>query len=225
MEGIFRKSGSSLRQSELRELISSGITVDLTANRFTVHDCCSVLKKFVSELPEPLLTQSHFELFRRISEISPEVFSPNKTYANKLTAIQLLLLLIPAPNRQLLTELLDLFEKVIQNSEANKMSSTNLATIFVPHLFLPRSFTALEIQQNLHSFTSTLIYMIDNSQLICQPPQQLVRDVEKQLQLIELKKDKTSSTSLAPVNASHQFCIREKDVNTDDYTANQVFIL
>ncbi|CAG2180312.1 unnamed protein product, partial [Oppiella nova] len=103
-EGIFRKSGSVLRQSELKDLISAGITVDLTANRFTVHDCCSVLKKFCSELPEPLITESLFPLFKHISQLSRQSLSPNHSQHNdkKLTALQLFVLLMPAPNRQLL---------------------------------------------------------------------------------------------------------------------------
>ncbi|CAG2158048.1 unnamed protein product [Oppiella nova] len=90
-EGIFRKSGSVLRQSELKDLISAGITVDLTANRFTVHDCCSVLKKFCSELPEPLITESLFPLFKHISQLSRQSLSPNHSQHNdkKLTALQL----------------------------------------------------------------------------------------------------------------------------------------
>ncbi|CAG2117696.1 unnamed protein product [Medioppia subpectinata] len=219
---IFRKSGSSLRQSELTELISGGITVDLSANRFTVHDCCCVLKKFVSLLPEPLITDYYYPLFKQISELNPQVFSPNHKNCKKLVAIQLFLLLIPAPNRQLLLELLALFEKVLQNSDTNRMTSTSLGTLFTPHVLCPRSFTSIELQHNLSSLTQTLTFMIDNSRLICQPPPRLLTDVNNQLMIIESAKSKTSTSSLAAVNSAHQFCVQSNDTNSDDFTANQM---
>lgn len=175
----------------------------------------------MSELPEPLLIESHFELFLKISDLPSEVLPPNKTYSKKLSAIQLLVLLIPASNRQLLQELLSLFEKVIHNSSQNLMTSSILAPIFAPHLFCPRSLTAIQSQQCLSSITDTLIYMIDNSRLICRPPDQLVADIEKKLQIIDVKSDK-SLRSLAPVNGSHQFCVRTPGVNANDYTTTQV---
>ncbi|CAG2184069.1 unnamed protein product, partial [Oppiella nova] len=128
---------------------------------------------------------------------------------------------MPAPNRQLLLELLALFEKVLQNSATNRMSSLSLGTLFTPHVLCPRSFSAIELQQNLHSLTETLIYMIDNSHVMCRPPQQLLIDVNKQLELIERSRNK-STTSLAAVNTAHQFCVANSDTNSDDFTANQV---
>jgi len=194
-------------------LISLGITVDLDANRFTVHDCCSVLKKFISELPEPLLTDSHFELFRKIAYLRQPVSS-----SKKLTAIQLLLLLLPAANRQLLHELLSLFQKILKYSNVNKMNSTSLATIFAPHLFCPRNFTAIELQQNLSVITDTLVFMIDNSTNVIKAPNELIQDVSKQLDTIA----KNASTgSLAPVNSVYKFCVQE-NTESDDFTAKQV---
>ncbi|XP_054168497.1 rho GTPase-activating protein 19-like [Oppia nitens] len=218
-EGIFRKSGSTVRQMELKELISMGVTVDLYANRFTVHDCCSVLKRFISELPEPLMTESKYPFLKKISQLCDTITSPTKT-SKKLTAIQLILLLLPAPNRQLIHELLSLFDKVISNVEQNKMTSISLATIFAPHLFCPRSFSAIELQQHLDLFTQTLIFMIDNSEFVCLPPKQLILDVDKQLELIENNKSE-STTSLAAVNTGHQFCVQNNNTS-DDFTSAQV---
>ena len=64
--------------------------------------------------------------------------------------------------------------------------------------------------------------MIDNSQVICRPPEQLLIDIEKQLQIIDLKSGESTS-SLAPVNTAHQFCVQQNAAN-DDYTAKQVII-
>lgn len=66
-EGLFRISGSKKRQEELKELIDKEIIVDLNAGKFTPHDVASVLKQFLGELPEPLLTQALYDAFLQIA--------------------------------------------------------------------------------------------------------------------------------------------------------------
>ena len=61
VEGLFRIPGNSSRQSRLKDLLSMGRTVDLESSEFTPHDAACVLKTFLSELPEPLLTDKHYE--------------------------------------------------------------------------------------------------------------------------------------------------------------------
>lgn len=34
-------------------------------NHFTAHDCANVLKTLLAELPNPLLTERHFEAYRQ----------------------------------------------------------------------------------------------------------------------------------------------------------------
>lgn len=59
-EGIFRRSGKMTRQQELRVLLTSGCPLNLDDGQFSVHDCASVLKNFLSQLPEPLLTEAYY---------------------------------------------------------------------------------------------------------------------------------------------------------------------
>lgn len=40
--------------------MSQGVFLDLDDGRFSVHDCASVLKGFLAELSEPLLTDLHY---------------------------------------------------------------------------------------------------------------------------------------------------------------------
>jgi len=40
--------------------MSQGVFLDLDDGRFSVHDCASVLKTFLAELSEPLLTDLHY---------------------------------------------------------------------------------------------------------------------------------------------------------------------
>lgn len=66
-EGIFRKTGAVTRQLQLKTCLNEGVVVDFNDNNFTIHDCASVLKNFLSELPEPLVTDVYYPLYCQIS--------------------------------------------------------------------------------------------------------------------------------------------------------------
>lgn len=66
-EGIFRKTGAVSRQQQLKACLNEGTTVDFSDNNYSVHDCASVLKNYLSELPEPLVTDSYYPLYCQIS--------------------------------------------------------------------------------------------------------------------------------------------------------------
>jgi len=55
-----------------------------------------------------------------------------------LKAIQLILLLLPLENLQLLKDLFGLLHLTSTYAHVNKMSADNLATLFTPHLLCPR---------------------------------------------------------------------------------------
>lgn len=59
-EGIFRRTGKLTRQQDLKTVMSQGVSLNLEDGRFSVHDCASVLKGFLSDLSEPLLTDLHY---------------------------------------------------------------------------------------------------------------------------------------------------------------------
>lgn len=61
-EGLFRKCGHLGRQKALREKVSRGndLECDLRAGVFTAHDCANVLKLFLGEMQDPLLTERHY---------------------------------------------------------------------------------------------------------------------------------------------------------------------
>uniref|UniRef100_A0A3B5A3X5 Rho-GAP domain-containing protein n=1 Tax=Stegastes partitus TaxID=144197 RepID=A0A3B5A3X5_9TELE len=62
VEGLFRVPGNSVRQQALKELLNSGADVDLESGDFHPNDVATLLKTFLGELPEPLLTHSNTEL-------------------------------------------------------------------------------------------------------------------------------------------------------------------
>lgn len=58
-EGIFRRTGSLARQNDLKSKINNGLPLNLDGGVYTVHDCASVFKGILSDLPEPLLTDAY----------------------------------------------------------------------------------------------------------------------------------------------------------------------
>lgn len=67
VEGIFRRTGSLSRQQELRSLLNRGVTLALEGGPYSVHDCASVLKGFLADLHEPLLTDAHYPAYCQIA--------------------------------------------------------------------------------------------------------------------------------------------------------------
>ena len=66
-EGIFRRSGKMTRQQELKSFLNQGVPLNLDDGHFSVHDCASVLKNFLAELPESLLTDAHYPVYCQIA--------------------------------------------------------------------------------------------------------------------------------------------------------------
>ena len=66
-EGIFRISGSKKRQDELRHLLDKDIDINFEEDAFTEHDVASILKYFLAELPEPIVTNAHIKVHMQIS--------------------------------------------------------------------------------------------------------------------------------------------------------------
>lgn len=66
-EGLFRVSGNKKRQEELKEILDKEDPVNFENGRFTLHDVASVLKIFLGDLPEPLLTNAPLDAYLQIT--------------------------------------------------------------------------------------------------------------------------------------------------------------
>ncbi|XP_029284229.1 LOW QUALITY PROTEIN: rho GTPase-activating protein 19-like [Cottoperca gobio] len=174
VEGLFRVPGNSVRQQTLKELLNSGVDVDLESGDFHPNDVATLLKTFLGELPEPLLTHRHFHAHIKISDLTLFDEHGNKTaIPNKerqIEALQLLFLLLPQANRSLLKLLLDLLYHTAKQQDKNKMSAFNLALMFVPHVLWPRHMTAGDLKDNLKKLNNTMAFLIKHSQKLFRAP-------------------------------------------------------
>lgn len=64
---MFRVPGNSVRQQILRDALNNGTDVDLESGEFHSNDVATLLKMFLGELPEPLLTHKHFHAHLKIA--------------------------------------------------------------------------------------------------------------------------------------------------------------
>lgn len=69
VEGLFRVPGHSLRQAALREMLNAGAEIDLETGDFHPNDAATLLKAFLGELPEPLLTHRHYHVHLKIGGV------------------------------------------------------------------------------------------------------------------------------------------------------------
>ncbi|XP_031733001.1 rho GTPase-activating protein 19 isoform X1 [Anarrhichthys ocellatus] len=174
VEGLFRVPGNSVRQQTLKDLLNSGVDVDLKSGDFHPNDVATLLKTFLGELPEPLLTHRHFHAHLKIAEITLFDEHGNKTAVpnkeRQIEALQLLFLLLPQANRSLLKLLLDLLYHTARQQDKNKMSAFNLALMFAPHVVWPRHMTATDLKDNLKKLNSSMAFLIKHSQKLFRAP-------------------------------------------------------
>ncbi|XP_052862539.1 rho GTPase-activating protein 68F [Anopheles cruzii] len=128
-EGIFRRSGNYARIKELRAKINAGEEVQLSDE--DTHVAASLLKTFLRELEEPLLT---YELYDDITQ-----FGEWKTEEQRSRNVkQLLRERLPEENYELFKYIVEFLGKIMERKDFNKMTSSNLAIVFGPNLIWPK---------------------------------------------------------------------------------------
>ncbi|XP_015930911.1 rho GTPase-activating protein 19 isoform X1 [Parasteatoda tepidariorum] len=223
-EGLFRKTGSLSRQHQLKTLLRLGENIDFSSELFTVHDCACVLKSFLAELQEPLLSEAHYTAHCQITDMcQDELSSSQKKYIleKQLKSTQLLLLLLPPDNYCLLKYLLLLLNQIHNAQEKNKMTSQNLATLFAPHIICPKKMPAEELKKNFRRMVKCITFLIENATTVFSPPVELVQDVNLYLQEMsyegQLQFAEKETTAVKTVIA---FCERPNSAEEEssDYT-------
>nr|XP_035951262.1 unconventional myosin-IXb isoform X13 [Halichoerus grypus] len=124
-EGLYRKSGAANRTRELRQALQTDPAAVKLEN-FPIHAITGVLKQWLRELPEPLMTFAQYGDFLRAVEL------PEKQ--EQLGAIYAVLEHLPEANHNSLERLIFHLVKVALLEDVNRMSPSALAIIFAPCL-------------------------------------------------------------------------------------------
>lgn len=155
-EGLFRKTGSLLRQKELRMKIENGESW----NEAQPNDVASLLKQWLRELPEPLIPTYLHDVFARCLLLSSE--------EDKLQSVLLSCLLLPPENLNTLAHLLSFLSLLVSHSCTNKMDAHNLAIIMTPNLL--HTFPEYADRASIAQHTDLVELLITNADKVGQVP-------------------------------------------------------
>ena len=124
MTGIYRISGNARIKKQLRaEFEENSHAVDVSREDVSCHVLAGILKDYLRELPNPLISQAMYQ------NIYSGASFKNKNQNNLLRE---LIQKLPYTNRATLIYLMDHLKRVSARSEVNKMTNQNLAVCFGP---------------------------------------------------------------------------------------------
>ncbi|ODV89070.1 hypothetical protein CANCADRAFT_58101 [Tortispora caseinolytica NRRL Y-17796] len=132
VEGVFRKNGNIRRLRELAETIdSSPDQLDHCLGNENAVQLAALLKKFLRELPDPLLTRHLYDLWLTLSKIDD--------IEERKKMIHIACCLLPRSNRDCMLVLFDFLNWVASFSElgeedGSKMTIHNLSTVITPNI-------------------------------------------------------------------------------------------
>ncbi|KAF3482018.1 rho-GTPase-activating protein 5 [Arthroderma uncinatum] len=173
VEGIFRLSGSAKRIKDLQEIFNSpdrfGKGLDWTG--YTVHDAANVLRRYLNQLPEPIVPLEFYERFRdplRHRQGRPDgeeaAIQVDKEHGfdrdAAVATYQQLIKELPPLNRQLLLYILDLLTVFASKSDLNRMTAANLAAIFQPGMLSHPSHDMSPQEYKLSQ--DVMVFLIEN---------------------------------------------------------------
>lgn len=145
-EGIFRLSGNFSRIQNVQERFNSGERLkEMNLTSGDCHNVASLLKQFLRNLSEPLLTFDLYDAWKSLggwtesSEISCNI---SRFLVNKL----------PSVNKLILKELMKFLYSRLNDSEITRMNACNYGTVIGPNLLWHRK----EDRQTRNSSTLAL---------------------------------------------------------------------
>uniref|UniRef100_A0A4W2GL61 Rho GTPase-activating protein 36 n=1 Tax=Bos indicus x Bos taurus TaxID=30522 RepID=A0A4W2GL61_BOBOX len=186
--GIFTLEYSEKRVRKLREEFDQGLDVVLDDSQ-NVHDVAALLKEFFRDMKDSLLPDDLYMSFLQTATLKPQ---------DQLSALQLLVYLMPPCHSDTLERLLKVLHKVAENCEdsigidgqlvsGNRMTSTNLALVFGSALLKKGASAKRESRKTRlgidHYVASVSVVraMIDNWDVLFQVPPHIQKQVAKRV--------------------------------------------
>lgn len=131
VEGVFRKNGNIKRLNDVKAEIDAKGVVEVDLSKENPVQVAALLKKFLRELPDPLLTHKLFKLWitsQRIEESD-----------RRRRLLHLTCCLLPKPHRDTLEVLFTFLNWVssfshVDEESGSKMDIHNLATVITPNV-------------------------------------------------------------------------------------------
>ncbi|XP_004447802.2 rho GTPase-activating protein 18 [Dasypus novemcinctus] len=211
-EGLLRIPGVASRIKNLcQELDAKFYEGSFNWESVKQHDAASLLKLFIRELPQPLLSVEYLKAFQTVQNLP--------TKKQQLQALNLLVLLLPDVNRDTLKALLEFLQRIIDNKEKNKMTVMNVAMVMAPNLFMGQALGLKSSEQQEFTMAagtaSTMHLLIKYQKLLWTIPKFLVNQVRKQ-NTENHKKDKKAMKKLLKKMAYDREKYEKQEKNSND---------
>lgn len=121
-EGIFRRSANASKVRTLKDAANLGQILQFD----DPHEAAVLLKKFLRELKEPLLTYALYDEIMHFQSWSKD---------EQLRNVSILVMeKLPEDNYKILKYIVGFLSRVMERSDLNKMNAQNLAVVFGPNL-------------------------------------------------------------------------------------------
>ncbi|GAP89232.1 hypothetical protein SAMD00023353_1200470 [Rosellinia necatrix] len=171
VEGIFRLNGSEKRIKELKIQFDSPDRYGkgLVWDGYTVHDAANVLRRYLNDLPEPVVPLDLYGRFREplrghtkqaVGDTEGTQLLENFDQEDAVDKYQALIKELPPLNRQLLLYILDLLAVFAAKSDENRMTAQNLAAIFQPGMLSHPQHAMAPEEYRLNQ--CVIIFLIEN---------------------------------------------------------------
>lgn len=131
VQGLFRVSGTLDEFMEIKGRLDKGERINYHAENISVLNVARIMKAFLRELPEPLLT---FPLYNSFCSVIFEAFDEKEVQEHIATLVRLL----PEDHIPVLSRVVKFLNEVASQSDMNKMTAYNLAVLFAPSFLRSR---------------------------------------------------------------------------------------
>ncbi|KAK5584730.1 hypothetical protein RB653_006347 [Dictyostelium firmibasis] len=135
--GIFRENGSLASIQSYRSLYDNDKPVNFPPHE--AHVVASLLKAYLRELKVPLCTFEHYDMFIACESVADEKV--------KVELLKKVIAHLPPYNRKVMKYIFSFLQKVVENSNINKMTPDALSIVFLPTILRPQANTDLEVLQ------------------------------------------------------------------------------
>jgi hypothetical protein len=161
LEGLFRVSGSQDELLAWKASFNDGKPVDFALLRASPHSVAGLLKAWLRELPEPLLTYAMFDQWMRIATKTIAADPAKALRQAKKRAAAL-----PVINVAVLRELFRFLAKVVAQAAKNLMTAENVGVVIGPNILAMENQDAVASAHVMPAAVTLTAFLVKNSSVI-----------------------------------------------------------
>ena len=176
-EGLFRVNPDENYMKKLKVVVETGKEIEVLNKSYFVPSVAGLLKQFIRDLQEPLMTYPAFEEII----MAPDMQIQNDPVAKEKQLIKLREFInnrVPIHFQVVLYELCKLLNEVAANDDKNKMNTSNLAMVFSMNLFKSKLENTQLLAQSVKHMSYVTCLLIENFNNLFESSLQTVCDTQ-----------------------------------------------